>query len=216
MKGNIRHKPYTFAEEVFNSLTHGVGALLGIAGLVILLVFAAIDGNAWKIVSSALFGASMVFLYTSSTLYHAVSGRKKVILNKIDHAAIYVLIAGTYTPFMLVTLRGPWGWSLFGAIWGLTVAGIVFKLYFYTPKLRTLSALLYIVMGWLVIVATRPLLENLSSGGLWWLLAGGVSYTAGVVFYLWKKLPFGHGIWHLFVLGGTVCHYFAILLHVVL
>jgi hemolysin III len=207
---------YSFAEEVFNATTHGAGALLGLAGLVILVVFAALSGDAWKIVSSAIYGVSMVFLYTSSTLYHSLGGRKKVILNKIDHAAIYILIAGTYTPFMLVTLRGGWGWSIFGTIWALAIGGIIFKLYFYKSSLRTVSAILYLVMGWLVVIALRPLIRELPDGGLWWLLAGGLSYSVGVAFYLWKKIPFGHGIWHLFVLGGSICHYFAILLHVIL
>lgn len=207
---------YSFAEEVFNATSHGAGALLGLAGLVILLVFAAISGDTWKIVSSAIYGVSMVLLYTSSTLYHSLNGRKKVILNKIDHAAIYILIAGTYTPFMLVTLRGGWGWSIFGTIWALAIGGIIFKLFFFKARLRTVSAILYLVMGWLVVIALRPLIRELPAGGLWWLLAGGLSYSVGVVFYLWKKIPFGHGIWHLFVLGGSICHYFAILLHVIL
>jgi len=210
-----KKRRYSFAEEVFNSISHGVGAALGIAGLVIMLVYAAYTGDPWKIVSSAIFGASLIFMYTSSTLYHAFGGRKRVLFNKMDHSAIYVLIAGTYTPFMLVTLRGAWGWSIFGAIWGLAIAGILFKMFWYTKKLRTLSAVIYLIMGWLVIIAIKPLIDKLPAGGLWWLVAGGLSYSLGVIFYLVKKIPFGHGIWHLFVLGGSVCHYFAVLFYVI-
>ncbi|MGC8866432.1 MAG: PAQR family membrane homeostasis protein TrhA [Bacteroidales bacterium] len=212
---SLSNRRYSFAEEVFNSVSHGIGAGLGIAGLVIMVIFAAFTGDPWKIVSSVIFGASLIFMYTSSTLYHAFGGRKRVFFNKMDHAAIYILIAGTYTPFMLVTLRGPWGWSIFGAIWAMAIAGILFKMFWYTKKLRTLSAVIYLMMGWLVIIAIKPLINNLPTGGLWWLVAGGLSYSLGVVFYLVKKIPFGHGIWHLFVLGGSICHYFAILFFVI-
>lgn len=212
---NNSKKRYSFAEEVFNSVSHGIGAGLGIAGLVIMIVYAAYTGDAWKIVSTTIFGASLIFMYTSSTLYHALVGRKRVFFNKMDHSAIYVLIAGTYTPFMLVTLRGPWGWSIFGAIWALAIAGILFKMFWYTKKLRTLSAVIYLIMGWLVVIALKPLIAKLPIGGLIWLVAGGLSYSIGIIFYLVKKIPFGHGIWHLFVLGGSFCHYLSVLLYVI-
>jgi len=202
---------YTPAEEIANSLTHGLGLVLSLTGLAYMVTRAYLYGDAWQVVASSIFGASMVLLYTSSTLYHSIRSRSaKLALRKLDHAAIYLLIAGTYTPFMLVNLRGPWGWSLFGVIWGLAVVGIVLKLWF-TGRFRVVSTICYLCMGWLIVIATKPLLEAVPSTGLWFLLCGGLCYTGGTVFYLWKSLPYHHAYWHLFVLGGTVCHYFAIL-----
>jgi hemolysin III len=201
--------------EIINSVTHGIGALLSIAGLVILIVVASIHYDVWHIVSFAIFGSSLILLYTASTLYHSIMKEKiKAVLQKFDHSAIYVLIAGSYTPFTLITLQGRMGWILFGVVWGMAIAGIIFQLFFYTTKLRVISALIYVIMGWMVVIAIKPLLNSLPTGGLLWLLFGGLSYTGGVVFYLWKKLPFNHGIWHLFVLGGSVCHFFSILFYV--
>ena len=206
---------YPRGEEIANSLTHGLGTLLAIAGLVVLLVFATVYGNAWHVVSCSIFGAALILLYLASTLYHAIQHpRAKSVLRVLDHAAILVLIAGTYTPFTLVSLRGPWGWSLFGIIWGLAVVGIVIEV----TRLRRYRAgliLLYVIMGWAVVAATQPMLANVARGGLWLLLAGGLAYTGGIVFYLWKKLPYNHAIWHLFVLAGSCLHYFAILFYVV-
>ncbi len=199
-----------FVEEVLNSITHITGALLSIAGLVLLVVFSSYSGDAWKIVSFSIFGASLIFLYTSSALYHSVSKRARVFFNKLDHSAIYVLIAGTYTPFTLVTLRGAWGWSIFGVIWGLAIAGIIFKLFFYKHKWRVVSAILYILMGWIVVIATRPLVERLPAGALYLVFGGGLVYSLGVIFYIYKKIPFGHTFWHLMVMGGSFCHYFAV------
>jgi hemolysin III len=201
---------YTRGEEIANSLTHGVGMLLSIAGLSILVTFAALRGDAWMVVGCSVFGASMILLYTASTLYHCLrSPRSKGMLRVLDHAAIFLLIAGTYTPFTLASLRGPWGWSLFGVIWGLAVTGIALKLFF-TGRFRVVSTMIYLFMGWLVLIAIRPLVAVLPRASLVFLLAGGLAYSLGVVFYLWKRLPYHHAVWHLFVLAGTVCHFFAV------
>jgi hemolysin III len=202
-------------EETINAVTHGAGAVLGAAGLAVLVVLAALRGDARHVVSCAIYGATLVLLFTSSTLYHSFRGpRVKHVFRVIDHSSIYLLIAGTYTPFLLVSLRGAWGWSLFGVVWGLALAGIAFQIFF-VDRFRLAQTLIYLGMGWLVVLATRPLLQRVPLGGLLWLLAGGLSYTLGAVFYLWRRLPYHHGIWHLFVLAGSVCHYFAILLYVI-
>jgi hemolysin III len=202
-------------EELANSLTHGFGAGLGATGLVLLLVYASRYGTSWHVVSTAIFGATLVLLYTASTLYHSVPGeRAKRILQKFDHAAIFLLIAGTYTPFVLVTLRGPWGWSLFGVVWGLAVVGIALKFWF-AGRFRVVSTLIYLAMGWLVMIAIKPLVAALPAGGMKLLVAGGLCYTGGAIFYLWKRLPYHHAIWHLFVLAGSICHWAAVFWHVV-
>lgn len=206
---------YTPAEERANAVTHGLGLLLSIAGLILLVVFAALRGNAWHITTAAIFGAALVALYSSSTLYHSVRRESlKLQLRKLDHAAIFILIAGTYTPFLLVNLRGPWGWSLFGVIWTLAGAGIVLKFWF-TGRFRIASTLIYIVMGWLIVVALVPMLRTIPAGGLALLFAGGLCYTGGTVFYLWRRLPYHHAVWHLFVLGGSICHFFAVFSYVI-
>jgi hemolysin III len=201
-------------EETVNALTHGLGALLSLGGLVVLVVMASLHGDAWHIVSCSIYGFTLVLLFSSSTLYHSFrSQRVKHIFRIIDHASIYLLIAGTYTPFVLVNLRGRWGWSLFGVIWGLALAGIVFQIFF-VSRFRLVQTMIYLAMGWLVVIAIKPLFMHVSRLGLLWLLFGGLCYTVGAVFYLWKKLPYHHAVWHLFVLGGSVCHYFAILFYV--
>ena len=201
-------------EETINAVTHGLGAVLGAVGLTVLVVLAALRGDAWQIASCSIYGATLVLLFTGSTLYHSFrSPRVKHVFRIIDHSSIYLLIAGTYTPFLLVSLRGRWGWSLFGVVWGLALAGIVFQIFF-VRRFRLLQTLLYLAMGWLALVAARPLLASVPKPGLLWLLAGGLFYSLGAVFYLWKRLPFHHGIWHLFVLAGSACHYVAILLYV--
>ena len=203
-----------FKEETINAWTHGLGALLSLGGLSVLVFMASRHGDAWHIVSCSIYGATLVLLFASSTLYHSFRNeRVKHIFRIVDHASIYLLIAGTYTPFVLVNLRGKWGWSLFGVIWGLALAGIVFQVFF-VNRFRVLQTLIYLAMGWLVVVAAKPLLARLPRPGLLWLLAGGLSYTVGALFYLWKKLPYHHAVWHLFVLGGSICHYFAILFYV--
>jgi hemolysin III len=201
---------YTRGEEIANSLTHGLGFLLSIAGLAILVTFAALRADAWTVTADAIFGASMVLLYGSSTLYHSLRApRLKHVVRVVDHVAIFLLIAGTYTPFMLVSLRGPWGWSLFGVVWALAAAGTALKVFF-TGRFRVLSTLVYLFMGWLVIVAIKPLVEALPRLSLIMLFAGGIAYSLGTVFYLWKRLPYHHAVWHLFVLAGSICHFFAV------
>ena len=191
-------------------LTHGVGAALSVAGLAVLVTLTSLHGDAWRVTATVIFGVTLVLLYTSSTLYHGVRDeRSKRLLRKFDHASIFLLIAGTYTPFLLVNLRGPWGWSLFGVIWALAVAGVALKFWF-TGRFRIASTLLYVGMGWLVLVALRPLSNAISATALWLLVAGGFTYTLGTVFYLWKRLPYHHAIWHLFVLGGSACHFCAV------
>lgn len=210
-----REKLYSFGEELAHSLIHGAGVLFGIAGLAILVAYAALYGNVWHIVGVSIFGASVVFMYTASTLYHSIPLPKvKEILRIIDHSMIYILIAGTYTPFTLITLHGPWGWTLFAVIWALAVVGVVFKAYA-TGRYEKLSLGIYLGMGWCVVVAIKPLLETLDAGGLTLLLLGGLSYTGGVVFYVWESLKYHHAVWHAFVLAGTVFHYFAVLLYVI-
>lgn len=206
------------AEELFNSISHGFGVLIAITCLVLLVVFASIEGNVWKIVSFSIFGSSMIALYISSALFHGTKNlRKKSKRNLLDHSMIYILIAGTYTPITLVTLRGPFGWTIFGVIWGLAIVGVIYKLFFYKGGNfeRKLSAWLYVAMGWIILAAIVPLIRNASGITLWFLLAGCLSYCSGVAFYLVKKIPFGHGIWHITILGGTVCHFFAFLFMVV-
>lgn len=198
-------------EEIANTVTHGVGLLLSVAGFVVLLVLAILRGTAWHIVACSVYGASLIALYSASTLYHAVlSPRLKRALRVFDHSAIYLLIAGTYTPFLLLNLRGPWGWAIFGVIWGLAVAGVFFKLWF-VDRVPRLSTALYLAMGWLVIIAAKPVLAHVPLTILLWLLAGGLFYSIGVIFYAWKRLPYNHAVWHLFVLAGSTCHYFAVL-----
>lgn len=204
------------AEELANSLTHGVGLALSVAGFIVLVVLAALRGSAWRIVSCVVYGSTLICLYTASTLYHGIRSRRlKRVFKICDHSAIYLLIAGTYTPFLLVNLRGSWGWSLFAVIWGLAMAGILFKVWF-VEHFSIVSTAVYVVMGWLALVAVKPMLLSVPHSGLLWLLAGGVLYTVGVVFYAWKKVPYNHAIWHGFVLAGSTCHYFAVLCSVIL
>ncbi len=200
--------------ERFNGLTHLSGALLALAGAVALIVLAALKADPWRIVSFSIYGATLFFLYLSSTLYHSVRGRAKDVFRKMDHAAIYLLIAGTYMPFTLVTLNGPWGWSLFGVVWGLALLGIVQEIWF-ARGARVLSLVIYLLMGWVALVAVVPIIRAISWGGFAWLAAGGAVYTAGIVFYLYdERFRHFHGIWHLFVLGGSALHYTAIVLYV--
>lgn len=215
MTTRTREHSYTLGEEIANSLTHGVGALLSIGGLIWLVTLAVLRGDTWHIVACSIYGAAMVLLYTASTLYHAIPAeRAKRVLRVFDHAAIYLLIAGTYTPFTLVSLRGPWGWSLFGVVWGLAVTGIILEIAT-ARRWPAISIALYIAMGWVVVVATGPLIAALPPLGLGLLVAGGLAYTGGIGFYAWKRLPYGHTIWHLFVLAGTVLHFFAVLVSVI-
>lgn len=196
--------------ERFNSWTHLAGAVLALAGAVVLIVLAATRGDAWKVVSASIYGAALVLLYVSSVLYHSLRGRAKDVLRELDHQSIYLLIAGSYTPFCLVSLRGAWGWSLFGVVWGLALLGGLQEL---RPKNdpRILSVVIYVVMGWVVLVALVPLLRALGPEGFAWVAAGGLFYTFGIVFYaLDTRLTHAHGIWHLFVIAGSAAHYIAI------
>lgn len=203
-----------FYEELANTITHGVGVAMSVVGLVLLVVRAALYGSAWEVVSFSIYGSSLILLYLASTLYHGFqSKRVKEILRIFDHSAIYFLIAGTYTPFLLITIRGPWGWSLFGVIWGLALIGITFKIIF-GPRYELVSTIFYLLMGWVVIIAIKPLLAVLPFAGFMWLLGGGLAYSLGVIFYAWEKLPYNHAIWHGFVLAGSFFHFFGILFHV--
>jgi len=205
---------YDPKEELWNVITHAFGLLLSLAGLSLLVVFSSLYDTVWHIVSFSIYGASLVLLYFASTVYHAAKRPKwKIRLNVLDHAMIYVLIAGTYTPLMLVTLRGPWGWSIFGVEWGMAITGIILKLFF-TGKYDKISTLAYVVMGWIAVIAIYPLVINMSLGGLIWLLIGGIFYTVGAGFYLWNKLKFNHAIFHVFVLLGSLSHFVCIFWYV--
>lgn len=204
---------HMYKGERFNSITHLVGAVLAIGGTAVLVVLAALKGDPWKIVSFSIYGGTLVLLYLFSTLYHGIR-RGKAVLQKFDHGAIYLLIAGSYTPFMLVTMRGPFGWTIFGVVWGLALSGIVVDLLF-ADRRRIIPIVIYLLMGWLAVVALKPLLRSLPMAGFWWLLAGGLLYTVGIVFYaLGGRLRMGHGIWHLFVLGGSIAQFIAVFFYV--
>jgi hemolysin III len=204
-------RPLTFGEELACCISHGVGLLASLAALPVLILGALERKDPWQVVGCAVFGAMLVLLYTASTIYHALpQSTHKSLWRVIDHSAIYLLIAGTYTPFTLGALRGPWGWALLVSIWALAIGGIVFKatLGFRFPKI---SAAFYLVMGWLVVIAIEPLTTHVKPSGVYWLVAGGLSYSMGVVFFAWHRLRYAHLVWHLFVLGGSVCHFMAVL-----
>lgn len=202
----------SLGEEIANSISHGIGLLLAIAAIPILVIVAANQSDAAEITGVSIFGATMVLAYLSSTIYHALPvGKAKRVMQLVDHAAIFLLIAGTYTPFTLGALWGGWGWSLFGVVWGLALMGIVLKTCVGT-RYQNLSVILYLAMGWLVLIAIRPLYLNVPGWGLFWLVAGGIAYTLGVVFFvLDEKVRYAHTVWHVFVLAGTICHFVAVL-----
>jgi hemolysin III len=205
---------YSRSEEIVSSITHAVGAALGVAALAVLVTLGALQGDAWRVTAFAVYGTTIVLLYLFSTFYHSTRRSElKKLFRYLDHSAIFLLIAGTYTPFLLVKMRGAWGWSLFGTIWGLAVLGIMLNVVL-MGRSRWISTSVYIGMGWLVVVAIKPLLACVAGGGIAWLVAGGLSYTLGAAFYIWKRMPYNHAVWHLFVLGGSVCHFVAILLYV--
>lgn len=205
---------YSAAEEWANSMTHALGTVLSIAALTVLVFYASQQGSVWHITSFAIFGSSLIFLYASSTLYHLLRHpATKARLRIFDHIAILLLIAGTYTPFTLVTLHGPWGWSLFAVVWVLAGSGILIE-FSHLRYRRQLSIALYVAMGWLIVMAMKPLLNALPGGGFALLLSGGLSYTLGISFYLWRKLPYHHAIWHLFVLAGSILHFSSIFFYV--
>ena len=211
---NCWHGRGNLGERLANVLTHGLGLILSIVGAAALMTTAIRYGSARHIVATAIFSFGLVLLYSASTLYHAIqASHLKRVLRSLDHSAIFVLIAGTYTPFTLVTLRGGWGWWLFGVIWGLALGGVILKI-FLVGRFPAFSTGLYVLMGWVAIIALKPLLAAVSLHGLLWLLAGGLFYTGGVLFYLAKKMPYSHAVWHLFVLGGSACHYGAVMFYV--
>jgi len=201
------HSQYTLTEEIFHSITHGIGAALAVAGLVVLVVLAAQEGDEWRIVSFSIYGGSLTLLYLASTLYHSFQDeRLKRFFRHFDHLSIFLLIAGTYTPVTLISLRGAWGWTLFVLIWGFALGGIVYELLF-LGHYKWITLTIYLGMGWLAIVAIKPMLTMVPRGLFWWLLAGGLCYTGGVLFYVREKMRYHHVLWHLFVLFGSACHF---------
>jgi hemolysin III len=215
MNIRVQANKYSASEEIANSVTHGIGALLSICGLVALIVFASRYGGTRDVIANAIFGLTLIFSYFASTFYHAVSNiRTKKTLKVVDHIAIYFLIAGTYTPFTLISLRGAWGWSLFVIIWGLAFVGVILKLTMLS-RIAKVSTLVYLLMGWIILIAIKPLLAVVAPQGMLLLLSGGVAYSIGVVFYVWKTLPYSHAIWHLFVLAGSLFHFLAIFYYVI-
>ncbi|MFE8702122.1 hemolysin III family protein [Cytobacillus sp. FJAT-54145] len=205
---------FSIKEEIANSITHGIGFLLSIPALVILIVFAAKTGDPWRVVSFTIFGVTMLLLYLFSTLLHSIQHKKaKDFFEIMDHSAIYLLIAGTYTPFVLVSIRGGLGWTLFGIVWGLAVLGVIFK-FFFVKKFIVLSTIIYVIMGWLIIIGIKPLYSILGNSGFMLLFVGGILYTLGSVFYVFQKIPYFHAIWHLFVIAGSASMYFCVLFYV--
>ncbi|MBT3205133.1 MAG: hemolysin III family protein [Gammaproteobacteria bacterium] len=212
---NVYSTNYSVGEEIAHTITHGIGALLSVAGLAVLVSFASLNGDAWHIVSSSIYGATLIILYSASSLYHGISHPKaKALLQQFDHAAIYLLIAGTYTPFLLVSLRGVWGWSLFGVIWSIAIVGMIFE-FVDAKRFKKLSLWLYLGLGWIVVLAIKPMLAQVEMGGLILLLLGGLSYSLGVIFYVREQMAYHHAIWHLFVLAGSVFHFFSVLFYVI-
>lgn len=206
----------TRAEEIGNATTHGMGVLLSLAAMFLLVLFSSNQDDILKLVSAVVFGTSLLLMYLSSTVYHSLTNPKKKHLFRImDHASIYLLIAGSYTPFMLVTLKGPWGWGLFTLVWLLACAGVAFKVFF-VHKFENLSTIIYLLMGWMSLLVIKPIYQLLPLGGLICLIAGGLCYTVGVVFFVWERLKFSHVLWHLFVLAGSTFHFFAVLFYVVI
>jgi hemolysin III len=206
--------PARLREEKLNALTHGLGLVLSLVGIPGLVVMALRHGDTWHIVSCSIYGGSLITLYAASMFYHmARRDSLRELFRIVDHACIYLLIAGTYTPFTLVTLRGEWGWTLFGLVWGLALAGVFGKI-FWTGRFEIASTVIYVLMGWLALIAIEPIIERFPPGCLFWVLAGGVVYTVGVVFYVLDRKPWLHTVWHLFVLGGSACHYVAVMRYV--
>lgn len=204
---------YEPKEEVANAITHGIGALLSLAGLVLLIVFASIKGTAWHVVTFTVYGVSMLLLYSCSTLVHSFKeGKVKDLFEIFDHSSIYIYIAGTYTPFMLIAARGPLGWSLFGIVWGIAIVGVVFKAFF-VKRFLFMSTVFYLIMGWLIVLAWGPLTAAIPAPGITLLVIGGILYSLGTIFYVWRGFPYHHAIWHLFVLAASIVHFFAILLY---
>src|SRR5574341_544484 len=215
MNTHIQLPRYSADEEIANSLTHGFGIVLSIAGLAVLTAFASAFGTVWHVVSCSIYGATQIMLYTASTLYHSIPlPRAKAVFRLLDHSAIFLLIAGTYTPFTLVNLRGPWGWSLFGVIWALALIGIGMQSLLIRQK-ALVTAIPYVGMGWAALIGLKPLLASVAPGGVVLLIGGGLAYTVGSVFYVWRRMPYHHAIWHVFVMAGSAFHFFAVLFYVI-
>jgi hemolysin III len=215
METQARKALYTVGEEIAHALTHGLGLVLSIAGAALLVAAASLRGDAWHVVGCAVFGTTLVLLYAASTLYHgAPIGRAKRLLQRLDHAAIFLLIAGTYTPFTLVSLRDGWGFALFALVWGIALVGVA--LVAAIPQhMRRLSVALYLAMGWMVVIVLEPLARSVGTDGLTLLVLGGLAYSVGVIFYAWERLPYNHAVWHVFVLAGSACHFSCVLRYVV-
>ncbi|MCX7653914.1 MAG: hemolysin III family protein [Fervidobacterium sp.] len=210
MRDFENNESYSIGEEIANSVTHGIGAILGIAGLVVLIVFGGLSKDPLKITSFAIYGASLIIMYLASTLYHSIQHKAaKKVLEIIDHSAIYLLIAGTYTPFTLIPLKGRIGWIIFTIVWALSIVGVVLKVFF-VKKFMILSTIVYIALGWFIVFAFKPLVNSVSKLTIWLLVFGGLSYTLGTIFYIFRRLRYGHMIWHLFVLFGSILHFFAV------
>ncbi|UFU00870.1 hemolysin III family protein [Radiobacillus kanasensis] len=206
---------FTKKEEIAHAITHGIGAVLSIVALILLIIYASLEGSAWQIVSATVFGSTMLIMYLSSTIVHSLpDGKWKNIFQIFDHSSIYLFIAGTYTPFLLGPLRGEIGWTLFGIVWGIAVIGVVFKVFF-VNKFLVLSTVFYILMGWMITLVWGPLTEQLPSEGITYLVLGGMFYTVGAVFYVWRKFHFHHAVWHLFVLAGSMFHFLAVFYYII-
>jgi len=213
MKEAVNH--FSFAEEVWHAVTHGIGFLLSIAALTLLVTFASLGGDATAITSVAIYGSTLIVMYGSSTLYHAITHTElKRLFQKFDHSAIYFLIAGTYTPIILVVVGGAWGWSIFGLQWGIALVGIALK-FLFPNRFEVLSLIAYLVMGWMIVIVFETFKSNIDPVGFWLIVAGGISYTAGTIFYVKDNINYFHTIWHIFVLAGSILHFFAVLLYVV-
>ena len=207
---------YSSHEELAHAITHGIGVVIGIAVLSVLVIYSSQRKSAWEVVSCAIYGTTFILLFLGSSLYHSAQDpHARRVLKIVDHSAIYLLIAGTYTPFALVPLRGGFGWTIFGAIWGSALLGIAFKVFF-TGRFKAVSLISYLFMGWFCIIAVKPLYRELNSAGFVFLAVGGICYTVGAIFYAWKALPWSHTVWHLFVLAGSLCHFFSILFGIAL
>jgi hemolysin III len=216
VRGKLRDLPqYDRGEELAHVVTHGLGVVLSLAALALLVLTALRRTDVWYLVGTSIYGATLIILYAGSTLYHSArSERWRHVAKIIDHCAIYLLIAGTYTPFTLITLRGPWGWSLFGIVWGVALTGVAVEAWWvYRPE--KLASALYLALGWVVVIAIKPLLERLPAGGMFWLVSGGLCYTVGTIFYVMKRTRYMHAVWHVFVLAGSICHFIAVRLYVV-
>ncbi|MCU0600805.1 MAG: hemolysin III family protein [Desulfobacterales bacterium] len=212
-KKNQSGQRYSIGEEIANSVTHGVGAALSIAAMSVLIFIASQNKDAWRIVSFSIYGATLFLLYLASTLYHAFTHEKtKRFFRLMDHSSIFLLIAGTYTPPTLIAMRGEWGWTLFSIIWAMAVGGLIFELIF-IGKYKYVTLGIYVAMGWLAIIAIKPMIEMLPDGMMKWIVIGGLFYTLGIIFYVWEKVPYNHAVWHLFVLGGSAMHFFGMLFY---